>query len=137
MADDGEGDGGAGEAVVCLRFLCGALVTEAALGLEFPGKPPHSNDVRPVQMCSICQRKTRNKHVLRVVRSCSCRWRRRNGRAGASRMLLVLSLALAPQCLLIFADLRANVVSLELSKPALALLQSSGANKPAGVPASL
>ena len=79
MADDGEGDGGAGEAVVCLRFLCDALVTEAALGLEFPGKPPHSNDVRPVQMCSICQRKTRNKHVLRVVRSCSCRWRQRKG----------------------------------------------------------
>ena len=56
---------------------------------------------------------------------------------GASRMLLVLSLVLASQCVLIFADLRANVVSLELSKPALAVLHSSGANKPAGVPASL
>ena len=48
MADEGEGDGGAGEAVVCLRFLFGALMSEAALGLEFPGTPPHSNDVRPV-----------------------------------------------------------------------------------------
>jgi hypothetical protein len=60
----------AGDAEVCLRFPFGALVREDALGLDFPGKPLRRN--RPaVTVCSICQKKSRQRKVLHVVRSCA------------------------------------------------------------------